>query len=79
MSGSESNGISLPDIGAVSRYDAVLLVIPLSFLASGLVGQLLPVDPQAGLTLGSIVGAAAIVDALFLNPPRGPGSGRATA
>jgi len=79
MSGAESNGSLLPDVGALSRYDAVLFVIPIAFLASGLVGQLLPVDTQVGLAVGSVVGAAAVVDALFLNPPRGPGSDGTTA
>ena len=76
MSGAKSNRSPLPDTDAVSRYDAVLAVIPLSFLASAFAGQLLPVDPQVGLIVASIVGLLAVVDALFLNPPRGPGSGR---
>ncbi|MFB6296076.1 MAG: hypothetical protein ABEH66_04450 [Halobacteriales archaeon] len=60
----------------MSRYDAVLAVIPLSFLLSAFAGQVLPVDPQVGLAAASVVGGAAVVDALFLNPPGGPGSRR---
>lgn len=58
-------------VRSVSRYDLVLAVIPLAFLLSGLAGVALSVPPHLWLAGGSVVGALAVADALFRNPPRG--------
>lgn len=53
-----------------SRYDLVLAVIPVAFLAAGLASQFLPLSPNAALTAAALVCALAVLDGLFLNPPR---------
>lgn len=60
-------------IDSVSRYDLVLIVIPASFILALVAGHVLPVSPRVALTAGSIVGAIAVFDGLFRNPP-GPGA-----
>jgi hypothetical protein len=52
-----------------SRYDLILAIIPLGFLLAGGLGSMLSLPPKVGMALGSIVGATALVDALFLTPP----------
>lgn len=54
----------------LSRYDFVLAMIPLVLTAGLLTGHLLSVSLEASLAGASLVGAAALADALFLNPPR---------
>lgn len=54
---------------ALSRYDLVLVVIPLVLATSVLLGHLLSVPVEVTLAGASVVGTAALVDALFLNPP----------
>ncbi|MCU4719637.1 hypothetical protein [Halapricum hydrolyticum] len=56
-----------PDL---SRYDAVLAAIPSVFLGALLLGHLSPISIQAAIGLGAVLGAIAVVDALFVNPPR---------
>lgn len=56
----------------VSRYDLVLAVIPSAFLVALILGNVLPVSPRIALASASVVGALALLDALFLNPPRRP-------
>lgn len=53
-----------------SRYDLVLVVIPVVFLAAGLASQFLPLTPNAALTAAALVCALVVLDGLFLNPPR---------
>lgn len=53
----------------VSRYDLVLLVIPVLLAASLLVSLLLPVSTTASLAGGSLLGTVVLADALFRNPP----------
>lgn len=57
----------------LSRYDLLLAVIPVAFLCSLAAGTLLSVPTSNALALASAVGAMALVDALFLNPPRSRG------
>ena len=68
---------SVPNVSgpfhAVSRYDILLAVIPVSFLATLVAAWFLPVPTRMGLTVGSLVCSLAVLDALFVNPPR-PGS-----
>lgn len=55
--------------GPLSRYDLTLLVIPFVLVLAGLVGAASPVPTLAALLAGALLGAVAVVDALFLNPP----------
>jgi hypothetical protein len=54
----------------VSRYDLVLAVIPAVFLAAGLLGELISLPPTLTALLAGALGSLAVVDALFINPPR---------
>lgn len=56
-------------LSAISRYDLVLAVIPSVFVMAVLVGHLLSLSVQASIAVASLVGALAVVDALFVNPP----------
>lgn len=62
-----------------SRYDLVLAVIPAAFLVAGLAGSVLAVPLETAVIAASALGGLAVVDALFLNPPRGPSTGRPPA
>ncbi len=53
----------------LSRYDLPLAVIPAAFLTALLAGEALGVPVRTSLPAGAAVGALALVDALFLNPP----------
>jgi len=55
-----------PDL---SRYDIILVAIPSAFFAALLLGQLLSLPMQATIVVGAALGALAVVDALFVNPP----------
>lgn len=54
----------------VSRYDLVLTVIPLAFVTALLATDLLAVSVRESMAVASTVGALAVADALFVNPPR---------
>ncbi|WP_247009017.1 hypothetical protein [Halorientalis litorea] len=56
-------------VAGLSRYDLVLVLIPLVLAASVFLGHLLSVPVEMTLAGASVVGTAALVDALFLNPP----------
>ncbi|WP_164471709.1 hypothetical protein [Halosimplex salinum] len=59
----------------LSRYDLLLLVIPAAFLFA-LVGSTVSSFPlSAFMAAASVVGALAVADGLFVNPPE-PGRGR---
>lgn len=68
LGGPESIDLSRHDL---SRYDLVLAVIPTAFVVALLVGNLLSVSARVALVSASVVGALAVLDALFLNPPTG--------
>ncbi|MFB6179689.1 MAG: hypothetical protein ABEI77_08200 [Halorientalis sp.] len=55
----------------MSRYDLVLAFVPTVFLVSLLVGTLFSVETHTAITGAGILGVIALVDALFINPPRG--------
>lgn len=55
--------------GSLTRYDLILVSIPVAFVATILVAQLLSIAIQTALTGAAIAGAVGVVDALFLNPP----------
>jgi hypothetical protein len=52
-----------------TRYDLVLAVVPLAFAVALVAGLLSPVSVHAALAAAGVVGVAAVVDALFVNPP----------
>ena len=52
-----------------TRDDLVLALIPIAFLTTGVGAELVGVSLRTALIGASLVGAAAVVDALFLNPP----------
>lgn len=79
MSGSDNSTVNsdrIDDRAAlppVSRYDLLLAVIPLAFLASLTLGTVLAIPVRTALVGALVVGTLALVDALFINPPRGAG------
>lgn len=63
----------------LTRYDLVLAVIPTAFLLGLLATGLAGVPPRVAMGSAAAIGALALVDGLFLNPPRPPtrsGDGR---
>ena len=57
-------------VSSLSRYDLLLVIIPAAFVGSLAVGHILSIPPRSALTAASVVGALALADGLFLNPPR---------
>jgi len=53
----------------VSRYDLVLAVVPVALLLGLAAGLLSSIPLHAAMAVGSLVGAAAVADALFVDPP----------
>ncbi|WP_435346229.1 hypothetical protein [Haloarchaeobius sp. HRN-SO-5] len=51
----------------------MLAFVPLSFLTAALAGWLLPVPTRTFVAGAGLASALALIDALFVNPPR-PGS-----
>ncbi|MCU4799960.1 hypothetical protein OB920_06210 [Halobacteria archaeon HArc-gm2] len=58
----------------LSRYDLVLAVIPAAFLLAGFASVFVSVPTRVVLTGAAAVGLLALVDGMFVNPPRS-GSG----
>ena len=56
---------------AFGRYDLLLAIIPLAFLASLLASQLFGLSLEAAIVGASVVGALAVLDGLFIRPPNG--------
>lgn len=54
---------------SVSRYDAILLMIPLIFAICSLSSILGPVSFRLALATASLIGALCVLDALFVHPP----------
>ncbi|AQL44422.1 hypothetical protein BV210_00885 [Halorientalis sp. IM1011] len=67
-----SDRIGFETLDSLSRYDLVLAFIPVVFLLSVVLGYLLSVPFRTTLTGASAVGALALLDALFVNPPIRP-------
>ena len=61
-----------PDRHRLSRYDLLLAVVPAAFLVGLAAVGLADVPIRTAMTSAGAVGALALVDGLFLNPPRGP-------
>jgi len=55
---------------STTRYDFVLAVIPLCFLVSLLVTAVSSFSLYETAAVGALLGALALVDGLFVNPPR---------
>lgn len=73
--GTDDRRRNLLPLSSLSRYDVVLVLIPLSF-AAALVGHLLlSVSLQRAVAAGAVVGVVSLLDALVLNPPTEPPSG----
>ncbi|MDZ7701756.1 MAG: hypothetical protein U5J98_06640 [Halobacteriales archaeon] len=62
-----------------SRYDLVLAAIPSAFLVAALLGVTLDVGRIAAVGAAAAFSALAVLDALFLHPPRRPSGGRRAA
>jgi len=57
----------------LSRYDLLLLVIPAAFPVAIAASQVSSFGITTLMAAASVVGALAVADGLFLNPPRRPG------
>jgi len=60
---------------SLSRYDAVLVAIPLVFALALAIHTLGGLSLHLVVTVGAMTSALLLVDALFLNPPAGSGPG----
>ena len=60
-------GVSTP--ASVSRYDAVLVLIPAIFLLAAGAVAVFGVSVPTALAAGSVLSVGAVADALFLHPP----------
>ncbi|MFC7212817.1 hypothetical protein ACFQO4_01820 [Saliphagus sp. GCM10025334] len=57
----------------LDRYDLVLTVIPLAFLATVAASLLAGISLEVALFAGSLVGILAMIDGMVLRPPNGHG------
>jgi len=63
----------------LSRYDLLLAVVPAAFLLGSIVCLAAGVPLRVAMPAAASIGALALVDGLFLNPPRRPGTGSGPA
>lgn len=56
-------------VGSLTRYDLLLVGVPLVFLTAALVATSLSIPFEAAVFVASLVCAVALADALFVNPP----------
>ncbi len=54
---------------SLSRYDVVLILIPAVFLLAALFGSLGSIPLNLALFGAALIGAAAVIDGVFWNPP----------
>lgn len=54
---------------SISRYDVVLILIPAAFLLAALFGSMLSLSVHLALFGAALIGAAAVIDGVFWNPP----------
>lgn len=54
----------------LTRYDLLLFVIPVTFLVALLLAQVSSLPASTLLAAASLVGAVAVADGLFVNPPQ---------
>ncbi len=76
MATSQKNGHSNADdqslvdgLGSLSRYDVVLALIPLGFALALAAHLAFGLSLHQAVAAGAVLGAMALTDALFLNPP----------
>lgn len=69
ISSSDRRG-TVGDRHRLSRYDLLLAVVPVAFLLGLLAVGLTDVPLRVAMSSAAAVGALALVDGLFLNPPR---------
>lgn len=69
-------GTLLGVLTSITRYDLVLGIIPAAFGLAAVAGSALGLDAHEALLGAALVGVFVLVDALYLNPPANPGSGR---
>jgi uncharacterized membrane protein len=62
-------------LASISRYDAVLVLIPAIFLLAVGATTVFGVPLPTALAAAAVLSVAAVTDALFLNPPARGGSG----
>lgn len=55
-----------------SRYDLVLAVIPAAFVMAATLRTTISLSSTTAVAAAALVSGIAVIDALFLNPPRGP-------
>jgi hypothetical protein len=55
----------------LTRYDLVLLCIPVAFLLAAVTSLMLEIPTHAATAAGGLVSAFVLADALFRNPPLG--------
>lgn len=67
--------VAPPSADGPSRHDLVLAIIPTAFVVAALLGGLVGISVPTAVGLAAVVGLLAMLDALFLNPPRGPSAG----
>lgn len=68
-----TSGADRTERRTLSRYDALLLVIPAVFALALAAAQVSPFRTSTLLAAASFVGALAVADGLFVNPPRDTG------
>lgn len=59
---------------AATRYDLLVGIVPLAFAVALVAATVLPVSTVQTLPVAAVVGALAVVDACYLNPPVDRGS-----
>ena len=68
-----TRGADRVDGRTLTRYDALLLVIPAVFVLALAAAQVAGFQLSTVLAAASLVGALAVADGLFVNPPNDPG------
>lgn len=69
---SRSRRQSLEGLLSLSRYDLLLVLIPLGFVVAFLGHVVFALSLQQAVAVGGLIGMVSVVDALFLNPPAEP-------
>jgi hypothetical protein len=75
MTDTDSGATGVANRWSISRYDLVLAVIPAALFWPAVFAHVLGIGPEFGLVVGAVVGGGALLDAVLLNPPRGPRAG----
>jgi hypothetical protein len=70
MAASTDSGVTQnADRTTLSRYDLVLAVIPMAFVAAFVANVVFSLPLRTVLPVSSLVGVLALIDSLYLNPP----------